>query len=179
MEIIQTLLSSPRIKFALIFVGWMIIAQIFNIIKFYIEDNRPSTFFLNKYSFTPKKYFFSYNEREFYKLLSKLLSKNISNKYDLFTKVRLFDLADTKYKTNRNKIASKHVDFLIVDQTKHCTPILAIELNWLSHETEQMKERDAFVGEFFNIIWVPLLTIHNEELKDLPKLSSKIYDNLK
>lgn len=110
---------------------------------------------------------------EFYRLLWDFISQNHPGKYDIFSKVRLLDLADTKYKINHNKIASKHVDFLIVDQTKHCTPVLAIELNWASHETEHMKERDEFVGEFFKIIKIPLVTIQNEEIHHASEEISK------
>lgn len=179
MEILLEVFSSQRIKFAIIFILAMIVVQLFNAIKWYLQEKRPTTFFLNKYSFMPKQYFFSYHELELYKLLSELLNKDHPGKYDIFPKVRLFDLADTNYKINRNKIVSKHVDFLIVDQNKHCIPILAIELNWASHETDQMHERDSFVGEFFKIINIPLLTIHNEELKDEQNIIEKIHNNLK
>lgn len=179
MEILLEVFSFQRIKFAIIFVLAMIVVQLFNVLKWYLQEKRPSTFFLNKYSFTPKKYFFSYYELELYRLLSELLSKNYPGKYDIFPKVRLFDLADTNYKINRNKIVSKHVDFLVVDQITHCTPILAIELNWTSHETDQMRQRDSFVWEFFKIINIPLLTIHNEELKDIQNVIEKINNNLK
>lgn len=178
MEILSEVISSQRIKFTIIFVLAMIVVQLFNVIKRYPQEKRPATFFLNKYSFTPKQYFFSYHELEFYRMLSNYLSKDHPSKYDIFPKVRLFDLADTNYKINRNKISSKHVDFLIVDQTKHCTPILAIELNWVSHETDQIRARDEFVWEFFKIIRIPLLTIHNEELKNIDSIVEKINKNL-
>lgn len=179
MEIISTLLSSQLLKITIIFVLAMIIVQIFNVLKSRFIDNKPATFFLNKYSFTPKQYFFSYHELEFYRLLSDFLCQNHPWKYSIFPKVRLLDLADTKYKINYNKISSKHIDFLIVDQTKHCSPILAIELNWPSHETKDMHDRDSFVAEFFKIIDINFLTIHNEEIKNIEEISKKINELLK
>lgn len=130
---------------------------------------------INSYSFVPKQYFFSYSELELYKVLSGFLSKQ----YAIFPKVRLLDLADTKYKINFNKIAQKHVDFLIVDQTSQCTPVLAIELNGDSHETEHMQERDKFVWEFFDMIQVPLLMIWNDELKNIDSVIEKIKEFLR
>lgn len=179
MEIISTLLSSQLLKITIIFVLTMIVVQIFNVLKSRFIDNKPATFFLNKYSFTPKQYFFSYHELEFYRLLYNFLCQNHPWKYSIFPKVRLLDLADTKYKINYNKISSKHVDFLIVDQTKHCSPILAIELNWPSHETKDMHDRDSFVAEFFKIIDINFLTIHNEEIKNIEEISKKINELLK
>ena len=71
------------------------------------------------------------------------------------------------------------MDFLIIDQTKHCTPILAIELSGNSHDTQNMKERDEFVWEFFEIIKIPLLTIQNDDVKNIDSVIEKINEFLK
>ena len=101
--------------------------------------------FIGLGAYTTKQYFFSYNELEFYNLVSRLLLEESFWKYDIFPKVRLLDLANPNSRFYKNKIAQKHIDFLIVDRTQHCTPILAIELNGHSHETQKMEERDEFV----------------------------------
>lgn len=163
-------LNPELIKNLAILIWVIVFIQLFNIFRNRFLENKRTTYNLNSHSFEAKKYFFSYSELELYKLLSGFLSWQ----YDIFPKVRLLDLADTKYKINFSKIAQKHVDFLIVDKKNHCTPILAIELNGNSHNTKKMETRDEFVWEFFDIIKIPLLTIWNDELKNSDEVVEKI-----
>lgn len=162
------------IKNLLILVWVVVLVQVFNILRNRFLEQKRTSYTLNAGSYRPRQYFFSYHELEFYRILCDYLSKNYPGKYDVFPKVRLLDLAETKYKSNFYKIAQKHIDFLIVDQTKHCTPIVGIELNGDSHNTEQMHERDEFVWEFFKIIGIPLLPINNDTLKDIESITSKL-----
>lgn len=162
------------IKNLLILVWVVVLVQVFNVLRNRFLEQKKINYTLNASSYKARQYFFSYHELEFYRLLCDFLSKSHSGKYDVFPKVRLLDLAETKYKNNFYKIAQKHIDFLVVDQTKHCTPIVWIELNWDSHNTEQMHERDGFVNSFFDIIKIPFVVIQNEELKEIDILTEKL-----
>lgn len=168
---------SQIIKYVSIILAVALFVKLLEFWKTFLQEKKA--YKLNSYSFSRKQYFFSYSELELYRMLSEFLAKKYPGKYDVFPKVRLLDLADTKYKNNFYKIAQKHVDFLIVDQTKHCTPIVGIELNGNSHDTEEMKERDEFVGEFFEIIQIPLLTIQNDDVKNVDSVIGKINEFLK
>ena len=65
-------------------------------------------------------------------------------------KVRLFDLIEPKKgkgdrQTLINKIQSKHVDFVLVDQSMNLIGVL--ELDDRSHDRADRKDRDSFVRE--------------------------------
>lgn len=159
---------------------WAIVVIIlWFIYKIYFLDNKVSDSDQGRLPYIPKQYFFEYSELEFYRILSAYLSKEYLGKYDIFPKVRLWDLAEGRYRKDNNKISQKHIDFLIVDKTKHCTPVLAIELNWGSHEREDRQESDDFKRRFFNIIQINFLTITNDELKNSDNIIEKINNILK
>jgi len=88
------------------------------------------------------------------------LKKSIPSTYYIFTKVRLIDFIEPKnleYKW-RNKIWSRHVDFLICDQ--FYKPVLAIELNGKSHLDTKRVEVDKFKVNLFKNINLPQRTIN-------------------
>lgn len=94
-----------------------------------------------------KKWLLTYNEKDAYKKLSEICSKN--GLY-LMTKVRLLDLVEPvkgnpKYKTYFWKVQAKHIDFVICDSklVARCM----VELDDNSHQKDSRKERDAFVDE--------------------------------
>ena len=65
-------------------------------------------------------------------------------------KVRIFDLIEpkkgvTKRQTLINKIQSKHVDFVLVDQSMKLIGVL--ELDDSTHERADRKQRDSFVRD--------------------------------
>jgi hypothetical protein len=91
------------------------------------------------------------------------LSKNLGNEFIILSKVRIEDFIDVKYGKLtekerfglRGKIKSRHVDFLVCDiaTTK---PLLAIELDGLSHVKNERIERDKFVNELYKKIGLPI-----------------------
>ena len=128
-------------------------------------------------SFERKKIWFSYDENSFknraflsrceaslFCTLSKTLFDHYWERFSVFPKVRLWDIAETKYIANRWRISSRHVDFLIVDTRKFFKPVVAIELNGSTHLKPKQKRIDNFKKDFFDIIHVPLEIIKNSEL---------------
>ena len=117
-----------------------------------------------------KNYFFNQSERKFYYTLSDILG----DKYFLFSKVRILDLLYLpKYQQNsylyRNKIQSKHIDFLVCDK-QNIKPLLIIELDGNSHLRKDRIERDKFVNEIFRDAGLPIIHIKVSDSNDKPYL---------
>lgn len=115
-----------------------------------------------------KQYFFSYSELQFFYIIHNFLKQKFWNKYWIFPKVRLADIFEPNYRNQSllNKIWSKHIDFLIVDYTNHCKPILWIELNWPSHFRKEVIKNDYFKKEIFEKTGLPLVCFQNNDIKD-------------
>jgi hypothetical protein len=134
---------------------------------------------LNLLNYKRKLYFFSYHELELCKLLSSLLQSQYWEKYDIFPKVRLADIFEpTDWKKWISKIVSKHVDFLIVNCQNHADPVLAIELNWESHNSYVQAKSDEFKNRLFSEKWLKLITIHNNEVQNHEKVKEIIISSL-
>jgi hypothetical protein len=134
---------------------------------------------LNFPNYKRKTYFFSYHELELYKLLSDLLQSQYWGKYDIFPKVRLADIFETTdWKKWISKIWSKHVDFLIVNYQNHADPVLAIELNWESHNSYIQAKSDEFKNRLFSEKWPKLITIYNNEVQNHEKIKDIIISSL-
>src|ERR1700752_2427778 len=94
--------------------------------------------------FWKREFFLSRAERSLYEILRRLAPD-----YTIFAKIRLCDVifgfrtARTR-QANRNRIQSKHLDFLICDAT--LTPVVAIELDDASHAGADHKECEQFVA---------------------------------
>lgn len=88
--------------------------------------------------------FFTRDEAAFFEALE---AATADLPYRVLTKVRLGDLFDITDKVNsgatRGRLKDKHVDFLLVNTRDHYRPVLAIELDGVSHTTEQGQYRDA------------------------------------
>src|SRR5690554_700362 len=104
--------------------------------------------------------FLSSAEFSFYKVLLMAIGDN----YIICPKV---SLADIFFVPNRrenmtyvNKIARKHVDYLLCDK-ETMRPVMAIELNDQSHNRSSRKARDMFVHEVFKAAKLPLGTVTN------------------
>ena len=94
--------------------------------------------------------------------------------------VRIADLikvqkGTAKYRSWLNKILSKHVDFVL------CNPltlevVCAIELDDVSHQRPERKERDKFVNHAFESAGLPLLRIPVEKSYRASEVRELIYD---
>lgn len=126
----------------------------------------------NKMDLIPYKkndFIFSKNEYACYKNL-----KIIADKYNLeiFSKIRFADLvAVDKNQTSEtqkyfNKIKSKHIDFVLLDN-KYMQPKLLIELDDNSHDKPDRMERDNFVDSICKKCSLPILHTRNYALENL------------
>ncbi len=96
-----------------------------------------------------KRYLLTKNEWYFYKKL-----KPIADKlgYSILAKIRLADLVGVKTKVDRKerakyfaKIKAKHIDFILCNP-ENLAPVLLIELDDNSHNSDKRTERDHFVN---------------------------------
>jgi len=91
-------------------------------------------------------YFFNKSEQAFFLELK----KQLPDEYHIFSKVRIIDFIEPTDRTTarwKNKIISKHVDFLVCDQ--QLKPIVAIEVDGKSHRSARRRERDEFLNKVF------------------------------
>jgi hypothetical protein len=131
------------------------------IIATYIGDqettNRSRFRMPDSLPYSKKKFFFSAAERSFYEILRRLTPD-----HTVFAKVRMCDVIAVSerngaWRSNHNRIQSKHLDFLICDAT--LAPVVAIELDDLSHARANRKARDQFVDAALAAAEVPILHI--------------------
>lgn len=100
--------------------------------------------------------FLSPAELSFYKVLSAALGA----RFTLQSKVRLADVFFVARPNENisyfNRIAQRHVDFLICDPAT-MKPLVGIELDDSSHQRERRQERDEFVDRVFESASLPLV----------------------
>ena len=107
--------------------------------------------------YSKRKYFFSAAERSFYEVLRRLAPD-----HTLFAKVRLADLVYVSKgigsrQSHFNRINRKHIDFVLCD--RDLAPVVAIELDDSSHDTEEREARDEFVDQVMAAAALPLVHI--------------------
>lgn len=108
-------------------------------------------------------------EKILYSILAPFCSKY---NFILLSKVRIADFVQPLKQYNKgefyhwfNKIALKHVDFLIC-QPETFKPLAAIELDDYTHKYKDRQERDIFIDNVYASIKLPILhVIHLEEDK--------------
>lgn len=92
-------------------------------------------------------------------MLFQELKKQIPEGYHIFPKMRLADIMETtatgrEFHGQFNRISKKHIDFLVCNQSYK--PILAIELNGSSHQTDRARKNDEFKKKAFESIGLRL-----------------------
>lgn len=131
--------------------------------------------------YTPKVFVTSLNELKFYNILIE-----IAKELDLilFSQVSLYNIVEVRkdldYSTRQscfNKIASKSIDFVLVDKNT-CRIKLCIELDDSTHNKPKRIERDKFINELFknleiNLLRYPVYNIYYKET-----LKKKIIENM-
>ncbi len=122
---------------------------------------RPLPYVINARFLTPaeKKFYFKLREHTPPEII-------------ICPKVRMADIlavesSDKKYMMYFNKIARKHVDFLLCDAID-MQMLCAVELDDSSHEIKERKERDKFVNKAFSaagldIVHIPLKNEFDDE----------------
>lgn len=108
------------------------------------------------------------------------LVRAVGDQYQVFGKVRVADLVKVKGDSSnkssliaRNKIAQKHVDFVLVNKDD-LSPVCVLELNDNSHIAKDRKSRDAFLSSLFARVDLPLLWIPATNRYDTASLRSLI-----
>ena len=142
------------------------------------NENKISSY---KDYYKPKIYITTLNEMKFYNVLQEI-AKELD--YTLFAQVSLYNIISMQdnldYSTHTkyfNKIASKSIDFVLVD--KKCRIKLCIELDDNSHKKKNRIERDNFINQLFKELEIDLLRypIYNVYYKDT--LKRKIQESIK
>lgn len=123
-----------------------------------------------------RKRFMSANESFFYYELKKITNKY---NYELFSKVRIADLVETRPGLTRKQwgyyfgiIKAKHADFVVC--TTNLQPVLIVELDDRTHDTYKGMQRDTLVDNIYYSVNLPILHtrgIDNLEAKFCGKLN--------
>lgn len=105
-----------------------------------------------------REQFLSTTELSFYKVISDVVRSHAV----ICVKVRLADIffvqRPHENRTALNRIAQKHIDFLLCDP-RSLRPIVGIELDDATHARPDRQERDTFVNQVFEAAELPLLHI--------------------
>jgi hypothetical protein len=121
--------------------------------------------------------FLSRAEMSFYHVLKSA----VDTQAVICPKVRLGDIFYVSQRNNNfqyiNRIAQKHVDFLLCDPTT-MRPLLGVELDDSSHNQPKRRERDAFVDAVFEVAGLKLLHIPVRHSYDPQQLSALLAGNL-
>lgn len=100
--------------------------------------------------------FLSSTEFSFYKVLSSMVGPRLV----VLTKVRLADIffvaRPNENVSYLNRIAQRHVDFLLCNSTT-MKPVIGIELDDSSHDQARQRERDTFLDQVFQAARLPIL----------------------
>lgn len=128
-------------------------------------------------SYKKKQYFFTVAERSFYDVLKQVAQEA---NLELFAKVRLADILycnspKSEWITGWNKIKSKHVDFLLCDKENY-TPVVAIELDDLSHDREEARYRDTTKTKALEAGGIKLVRIPTQAGYDKEKIRGVIWE---
>ena len=104
-----------------------------------------------------RRFLLSRAEKYFYNVL-----RRIVDPHTVLAKVRLADLVEADerhrlWRSNFNRIQSKHIDFVICDAA--LCPIIAVELDDSSHQRAERKARDHDVDRILQIASLPILRV--------------------
>ncbi|MHB1416043.1 MAG: DUF2726 domain-containing protein [Chloroflexota bacterium] len=118
-------------------------------------------------------------ERQFYHQLRDVAS---AQGWAVFGKVRLEDLIEVRpgsanFNSHRGRIKARHIDFVLC-KPESLAPLLAIELNDLSHNRPERQERDEFVERALLAAGLPILWIKGATGHDSDQLMRLIYEKL-
>ncbi|MBR3255409.1 MAG: DUF2726 domain-containing protein [Clostridia bacterium] len=174
-------------KIEIILIILLIIYIIYTKIKNYknkeLNNNlspTPSDNYKNYYK--PKRYLITLNELKFYKVLQEI-AKELN--LEVFSQVSLYNIILTKKELDNkqkykyfNKIASKSIDFVLVDPND-CKIKLCIELDDVSHNRFDRIKRDEFINELFKQLEIDLLRYPTYQVYYKEALKNKIIENIK
>lgn len=168
----------------IIFTLYFILKYLERVNKKEIEDKNQNKDDFEDYSkyYKPKRYITTLNELNFYNVLleiSKELDMILFSQVSLYNIISMKENLDYSTKTKYfNKIASKSIDFVLVDK-KNCRIRLCIELDDTTHYKQKRIERDNFINKLFKDLEIDLLRypIYKVYYKDI--LKRKIQETIK
>lgn len=102
---------------------------------------------------TRKARFFTKSELKYYGFLQ----ESLAGQFLIFPKVRLSDVLEAQGEnklSHYNRIRAMHFDFLIL--SKDFNPVLAVELDGASHESQRQQKYDATKNEACRVAGLPL-----------------------
>jgi hypothetical protein len=109
-----------------------------------------------------------------------VLEQAVNDKYRVFGKVRVADVASVKATGSRsawqrafNRISSKHFDFVMCARDDLSIKA-AVELNDRSHGSRKRQERDQFLIELCRSISLPLIIVPAQQSYSVAKLREKV-----
>jgi len=107
----------------------------------------------------------------------------VGNKYHVFPQIHLATILDHKivgqnWVSAFRHIDEKSVDFVICD-INYIKPLLAIELDDKTHESNVRKNRDAEVEQILSDAQIPLLRIENKGFFDKEIIATQLNNYLK
>jgi len=113
--------------------------------------------------YRPKVSLFSRDERRFYDALVQATG----GRFVVFAQMRLIDLVEVPRGVPGcpywfGKVRHKHVDFVLCDPAT-AAPVLAIELDGASHQSDLQQQRDAEKDEILRQAGLPLLRIGTQK----------------
>ncbi len=127
-----------------------------------------------KLPYVKKKYLLTQSERK----LFAILNESFSQQYYIFPQIHIASIINVKSGTREwqkyfNKIIRKSNDFTIFDKV-NISPLLAIELDDITHDREDRIERDGFVDSAFNAAGIPIKHIKTVDLDNPEKIKIEI-----
>ena len=132
--------------------------------------------------YKPKRYITTLNELKFYNVLleiAKELDLILFAQVSLYSIISMNDnLNNSDKQTYFNKIASKSIDFVMVDK-QDCRVKLCIELDDSTHLQNKRKERDKFINDLFRELEIPLLRYPCYNIYYKETLKNKVKENMK
>jgi len=115
------------------------------------------------------------------RMLFETLRNVLGQKYDIYPQMKLDKIFDVEYQRQYKyylgylrKINQKSVDYVVVNRQTQ-SPIFAIELDDSSHDTDERRERDNFVGDLFKKANLPLVRFNpgNYKIEEVEKVFSQ------
>jgi len=112
------------------------------------------------------------------RVLFETLKTVLGPKYDIYPQMKLDKIFDVEYQRfykyylgYLRKINQKSVDYLVVNRQTQ-SPLFAIELDDFSHDSDERRERDNFVGDLFKKAGLPLVRFNpgSYKLEEIKKV---------
>lgn len=135
---------------------------------------RPSDNALIRFPYQKKNYLLSVAEKLFYTTLRQA----VNDEFYIFPQINLdkiifVEKGTGKYLSYYRKMNQYSVDFLLCDKNS-ISPVLAIELDDSSHDTEKRQNRDQFVNQALQAAGIKVLRIPCKSGYDVAELINQV-----